>query len=75
MSSDTTYFGLPIVREKYVRDADIAALPFYDFWNADARGIGCVGDPETGDVLIPLRDWEKFSRRFIKTGRGRGITA
>lgn len=73
MSVSTTYFGLPIVRDKYVRDADIEALPFYKFWCEQARGIGCIGDPETGDELIPLRDWEKFSLRFIKTGRGRVI--
>lgn len=72
MSDKTTYFGLPIVREKYVRDDDIKALPFYEFWSDSARGIGCIGDPETGEMLIPLRDWEKFSVRFIKTGRHRG---
>ncbi len=70
MSANTTYFGLPIVRDKYVRDADIEALPFYGFWCKQAHGIGCIGDPETGEVLIPLRDWEKFSLQFIKTGRG-----
>ena len=75
MSSDTTYFSLPIVRGKYVRDADIAALPCYEFWNADARGIGCVGDPETGEILIPLRAWEKFCRKFIETGGHSGRTA
>ena len=72
MSETTTYFGLPVVHGKYVRDADIEALPFYEFWNADARGIGCVEDLETGEMLIPLRDWEKFSVRFIETGRHRG---
>ena len=73
MSVNTTYFGLPIVRGKYVCDADIKALPFYEFWSDSARGIGCVGDPETGEVLIPLRDWEKFSVRFIETGRPRNL--
>lgn len=72
MSQKTTYFGLPIVRNKYIRDDDIKALPFYEFWSDSARGIGCVGDPETGEVLIPLRDWEKFNVRFIETGRHRG---
>ena len=72
MSDKTTYFGLPIVREKYVRDDDIKALPFYEFWSDSARGIGCIGDPVTAEMLIPLRDWEKFSVRFIKTGRHRG---
>lgn len=75
MPAEKTYFGLPIVHGKYVRDADIAALPFYAFWSESARGIGCVGDPETGEMLIPLRDWEKFSRRFIETGRHRGMIA
>lgn len=46
-SLKTTYFGLPIVREKYVRDDDIKALPFFEFWSDSARGIGCIGDPKT----------------------------
>lgn len=75
MSEKTTYFGLPVVRSKYVRDEDIKALPFYAFWSQSARGIGCVGDPETGEMLIPLRDWEKFSRKFIETGGHSGRTA
>ena len=75
MSLKSTYFGLQIVRGKYVRDDDIKALPFYEFWSDSARGIGCIGDPETDEVLIPLRDWEKFCARFIKTGRHRGMTA
>lgn len=73
MSEKTTYFGLPIVRSKYVRDEDIKALPFYEFWSESARGIGCIGDPETGEMLIPLCDWEKFSVRFIETGRPRSL--
>lgn len=75
MSLKTTYFGLPIVSGKYVRDNDIKALPFYEFWSDSARGIGCIGDPETGEMLIPLRDWEKFSVRFIEMGLHRGMTA
>ena len=75
MSETKTYFGLPVVRSKYVRDEDIKALPFYDFSLDSARGIGCVGDPETGEMLIPLRDWEKFCRKFIETGGHSGRTA
>ncbi|BBU58439.1 hypothetical protein KU6B_47040 [Mameliella alba] len=69
-----TYFGLRIVNERCVREADIAELPFYDFWRKSAAGSGCPLHCETGEPLVWLHDWEAFCRMFIGTGRHRWMS-
>lgn len=66
-----TYFGLDVIREKFVRQCDIEALPFADFWRDSAMGSGIIGDPDTGEFLVWLHDWENFCRLFIETGKHR----
>lgn len=68
----STYFGLPVVRGKYVRESDIRKLPFFEFWAESSIGSTCIGDGD--DSLIYLHDWEAFSLLFIRTGthRNRG---
>ncbi|MBO9455120.1 metallophosphoesterase [Paracoccus sp. R12_1] len=68
---DETYFGLEIVNDRCVRQADIAKLPFYDFWRQSSLGSGHPMDRETGEPLVWLHDWESFCRMFILTGRHR----
>lgn len=64
-----TYFGLAIHRERYVRESEIRALPFFEFWRASSVGSAMV--EEGGEVLVPLPDWEAFSQLFIRTGKHR----
>ena len=66
-----TYFGLDVIREKFVRRGDIEALPFADFWRDSATGSGIIDDPDTGEPLVWLHDWESFARTFIETGKHR----
>ena len=66
-----TYFGLTVIREKFVRQADIEALPFAEFWRESAVGSGTMVDHATGETLIYIHDWERFSRLFIETGKHR----
>lgn len=75
MANKTTYFGLPVVEGKYVRGSDIKKLPFYEFWRKSSIGSTYTSDPETGEDLIYLDDWERFSRLFIETGRHRMMPA
>ena len=64
-----TYFGLAVHRERYVRESEIRALPFFEFWRASSAGSTMV--QEGGDLLIHLSDWEAFSELFIRTGKHR----
>lgn len=66
-----TYFGLEIVREKLVREADIRTLPFFDFWRDSSRGSASLSDPQSGEHLVYRHDWAAFSQLFIRTGRHR----
>ena len=69
--SATTFFGLPIIDGRFVKQEDIAQLPFYDFWRESAKGSTAVIHPETQHILIWLHDWEAFCRLFIRTGKHR----
>lgn len=60
----TSFFGVPTLDGKFVRQSDIAKLPFFDFWQASARGSTCLS-AEDGDVLVFLNDWEAFCQLFI----------
>jgi hypothetical protein len=75
MANKTTYFGLPVIERKYVRGSDIKKLPFYEFWREASIGSTYTSDPETGEDLVYLGDWERFSRMFIETGRHRMMPA
>ena len=66
-----TYFGLDVIRERLVRQSDIEALPFADFWRDSSIGSTALTDSETGEQFIYLHDWERFCRLFIETGRHR----
>ena len=68
-----TYFGLDIVREKFVRESDIAKLPFYAFWRDSSRGSAVLHDSRTKETLVYLHDWKAFSLLFIETGRHRHV--
>lgn len=50
--SATTFFGLPIIDGRFVKQDDIAQLPFYDFWRESAKGSTAVIHPETHHILI-----------------------
>lgn len=75
MASKITYFGLAVIDGKYVQGSDIRKLPFHEFWRQASRGSTFTSDPETGEHLIHLDDWERFSRLFIETGRHRMMPA
>jgi hypothetical protein len=64
-----TYFGLEIVGGRGVRPADIASLPFADFWCDSAVRSAQTKDISSGEWLVRLSDWEEFSKLFIKTGQ------
>ena len=69
-----TYFGLTVMQigaAKVVPLSEIEALPFADFWKESAVGSTLLSNPETGEDLVYLHDWERFSRRFIETGKHR----
>ncbi|KIN66143.1 hypothetical protein Z946_622 [Sulfitobacter noctilucicola] len=68
---ERTYFGLEITGDKMVREADIARLPFYDFWRDSSRGSAALVDPKTDTHLVYLHDWEAFAKLLIETGRHR----
>ena len=70
---EKTYFGLDILRGKFVRESDIAKLPFYNFWRDSSRGSTVLHDPRTDETLVYLHDWKAFSQLFIETGRHRHI--
>lgn len=70
---EQTYFGLDVVREKLVRESDIARLPFYDFWRDSSRGSAVLRDAKADETFVYLPDWKAFSQLFIKTGRHRHI--
>lgn len=70
--TEKTYFGLPVVVSdgtQFVRFSDIKALPFFEFWQASARGSTMRIDGP--DTLVFLTDWKLFSQLFIETGRHR----
>jgi hypothetical protein len=68
--ASTTYFGLPVVRDRLVRLEDIRRLPFFDFWQESARGSTMIRDDQ-GELFVHLHDWEAFADLFIKTGTHR----
>ncbi|RNF34038.1 hypothetical protein [Paracoccus methylarcula] len=68
--TNRTFFGLPVVRG-LVRQSDIEALPFWEFWLESAAGSTILRDSTTGEQMIYLHDWERFCRLFIATGRHR----
>lgn len=65
----STYFGVPVIKGKFVRESDISKLPFYEFWGDSRIGSSCIRDGN--DTLIYLHDWEAFSLLFIRTGKHR----
>lgn len=67
--TDKTFFGLPIIDDNMVRVADIAKLPFFDFWRESARGSTQI--IVDGEVHVHLHDWQSFCRHFIRTGQHR----
>lgn len=69
LETGVTFFGLPVLDGKLVREADIAKLPFYDFWRESA--LGSTQPIIDGQSYVYLHDWEAFCRLFIKTGRHR----
>lgn len=71
MANKITYFGPPVIDGKYVQGSDIHKLPFYEFWRKSSIGSTYTSDPKTGEDLVYLDDWERFSRLFIETGRHR----
>lgn len=66
---ERTFFGLRIIEGRLVAEADIARLPFYEFWRASAAGSAMM--VRDGQTYVPLSDWEAFCRLFIATGRHR----
>ncbi len=72
MDKKYTYFGLEVVRNEFgqigVKWSDIEKLPFYDFWYKKSSGSTCAAFGKD-DRLVYLRDWEKFSRKFICMGK------
>lgn len=66
---ETTYFGLQVINNRFVRRSEIEQLPFFKFWEASSMGSTCL--PNGDDVLIYLHDWESFCVLFIKTGKHR----
>jgi len=66
-----SYFGLPVINDWFVRKNDIKNLPFYEFWEESSIGSTVLKNGGTDDDLVPLVDWERFSRLFIKTGKHR----
>lgn len=69
METGMTFFGMPVIDGKLVRESDIAKLPFFDFWRESARGS--TQPILDGEPHVYLHDWEAFCRLFIKTGRHR----
>ena len=65
----TTYFGLHIYKNHYVKESDIKKLPFYDFWLESSKGSGML--VKDSEILVFLNDWENFSRLFISSGKHR----
>ena len=65
-----TYFGLEIIKDRYIREDDIKKLPFYEFWEESATGSTMVVDEKDGN-LVYLHDWESFCIHFIRTGKHR----
>lgn len=68
---EQTYFGLAITSTQMVREADIATLPFFDFWRHSSNGSTGLIDPRSKEHFVYLHDWKAFSEIFIKTGRHR----
>lgn len=71
MTVETTFFGLDIINNGLVREADIALLPIYDFWRESSVGSAMIKDQKTGEYFVYLHDWERFAKLFIQTGRHR----
>lgn len=70
--TEKTYFGLAVVvsgETRFVRLSDIKTLPFFEFWQASARGS--TMRQEGSEQLVFLTDWEAFSELFISAGRHR----
>ena len=71
MIRKTTYFGLEILDDKFVRKADIERLPFAEFWRESSVCSTMLSDPKTGERFVYLHDWNRFAELFIRTGRHR----
>jgi len=65
---ERTYFGVAMTSDKKGRVADIATLPFYSFWARSDEAMTLTRDSVTGESGVPLRDWETFCLRFIRSG-------
>lgn len=68
-----TFFGIEIIAGRGVRSADIARLPFAEFWCDSAVRSSQTHDKATGEWLVRLSDWCAFSELFIATGRHRNM--
>lgn len=66
---NTTYFGIKIYKNFYVKKNDIEKLPFYEFWLESTKGS--IISRYESFVVVPLSDWELFSQLFIRTGKHR----
>ena len=64
-----TYFGLEILEGDVVRIADIARLPFYEFWRDTTAQAHKKRTRHPFNQHISLSEWEGFARSFIETGR------
>lgn len=64
-----TYFGLEIHFQNLIKQADIMALPFAEFWQESAMGstMPIVED----ETYVYLHDWANFCERFVRTGTHR----
>lgn len=71
--TERTFFGLNVINGRGVRPADIACLPFSDFWCDSAVRSAQIKDRESGEWLVPLGDWKAFSMLFITRGRHRNM--
>lgn len=69
--TEHTFFGLEVVNGRGVRPADVACLPFADFWSQSSVGSTQAFDHSTGGWMVYLHDWENFCEFFIKTGQHR----
>lgn len=68
-AGDRTFFGLKVYHPYGVKKSDIEKLPFYEFWEASAKGSTCgVFNDET---YVYLHDWERFCYSFILHGSHR----
>jgi len=64
-----SYFGVDVLRNELIDEAQIKKLPFYDFWLESASGSAML--LENNKNYIYLSDWEYFCKLFIQTGKHR----